>query len=63
MRQNETSKNAKKAAAWQRDPASEKQAQLLARLGCVGQYSKIEAAAHLTFNFNRPAIERAMRRF
>lgn len=60
MRCNEKSASAKKAALWMREPASEKQIQLLGRLGYLGQYTKIEAAAFLTFGFNRTAIERVM---
>lgn len=60
MRCNEKSTSAKKAALWMREPASEKQMQLLGRFGYQGQYTKIEAAAFLTFWFNRPAIERVM---
>lgn len=60
MRCNEKSTSAKKAALWMREPASEKQMQLLGRLGYPGQYTKIEAAAFLTFGFNRTAIERVM---
>lgn len=60
MRQNEKSSSAKKAAIWMREPASEKQMQLLGRFGFPGEYTKIEAAAFLTFGFNRAAIERAM---
>ena len=60
MRTHEKSANAKKAARWMHDPASEKQMQLLARLGYAGQFSKIEAAAHLTFQFNRRSIENVL---
>lgn len=58
MRCNEKSTNAKKASMWMREPASDKQNQLLVRLGFPGLYTKIEAAAFLTFGFNRAAIER-----
>lgn len=61
MRCNEKSSSAKKASLWMREPASEKQVQLLGRMGFHGQYTKIEAAAFLTFGFNRPAIERILR--
>lgn len=60
MRCNEKSASAKKAALWMREPASEKQMQLLGRLGYPGQYTKIEAAAFLTFGFNQLAIERVI---
>ncbi len=60
MRCNEKSASAKKAAIWMREPASEKQMQLLGRLGFPGQYTKIEAAAFLTFGFNRVSIERVL---
>ena len=57
MRSNETSSSAKKAALWMSQPASDKQMQLLTRFGYAGLFSKIEAAAHLTFHFNRRSIE------
>lgn len=57
MRTNEKSSNAKKAARWMSQPASDKQIQTLARFGYAGNFTKIEAAAHLTFNFNRRSIE------
>lgn len=60
MRCNEKSNSAKKAAMWMREPATEKQLQLLNRMGYPGEYTKIEAAAFLTFGFNRAAIERTM---
>ncbi len=59
MRQNETSRSAKKAAKWMCDPASAKQAQILNRFGYSGGImSKVEAAAHLTFRFNQNMIEK-----
>lgn len=60
MRQNESSRTAKKAAAWQNEPASEKQMEFLARFGMCQVLSKIQAAAYLTFHFNRKTIERFM---
>jgi len=61
MRQNESSRTAKKAARWQTQPASQKQMQILAReLGMCQQLNKIQAAAYLTFYFNRKKIERLM---
>lgn len=60
MRQNETSSSAKKAARWMTQPASQKQQQMLTRFGYAGEFSKIEAAAHLTFNFNRRSIEQVL---
>jgi hypothetical protein len=57
MRTHEKSSSAKKAALWMRQPASQKQMQVLARFGYAGQFTKIEAAAHLTFQFNRRQIE------
>lgn len=57
MRSNEKSSSAKKAALWMQQPASQKQMQLLGRLGYAGTFTKIEAAAHLTFHFNRQSIE------
>lgn len=60
MRQNESSRTAKKAATWQTQPASQKQMQALARFGMCQVLSKIQAAAYLTFHFNRSKIERLM---
>ncbi len=61
MRQNESSRTAKKAAAWQTQPASPKQMEILARaLGMCQSLSKIQAAAYITFAFNRAKIERLM---
>ena len=60
MRQNEKSTNAKKQAMWMRDPASDKQVQLLDRMGFRGVFTKIAAAAFLTFGFNQKNIERVM---
>ena len=60
MRQNEKSTSAKKAAFWMTQPASQKQMQVLARFGYEGQFSKIEAAAHMTFQFNRKSIEQIL---
>lgn len=58
MRQNESSSSAKKAARWMRDPASQKQMQLVSRFGWGGSsLSKVEAGAYLTFGFNRGVIE------
>ncbi len=58
MRQNETSRSAKKAAAWMNEPASDKQRQVLFGYGYDYLMSKVEAAAHLTFRFNQSKIER-----
>ena len=60
MRCNEKSTSAKKASIWMREPASDKQIQILGRLGFPGHYTKIEAAAFLTFGFNQKSIERVM---
>ena len=60
MRCNEKSTNAKKQAMWMRDPASDKQVQLLDRMGFRGAFTKIAAASFLTFGFNQKAIERVM---
>jgi DNA repair protein RadD len=60
MRQNETSRNAKKAAGWQKDPATQKQLQVLSKFGMCRLMTKAEAGAYLTFFFNRKAIERMM---
>jgi superfamily II DNA or RNA helicase len=60
MRQNETSRNAKKAAAWQKDPATKKQLDVLSKFGMCRVMSKVEAGAYLTFFFNRAKIERMM---
>ena len=59
MRLHETSGSAKKAAGWMRDPASQKQTEILQRFGYQGRImSKVEAAAHLTFRFNMRMIEK-----
>lgn len=60
MRQLETATNAKKAARWMKQPASQKQVSMLSKFGPVGLLSKIEAAAYLTFNFNQARIERLL---
>lgn len=60
MRQNETSRNAKKAAAWQKDPATQKQLDVLSKFGMCRVMTKAEAGAYLTFFFNRAKIERMM---
>lgn len=61
MRQNETSGSAKKAARWMVEPATQKQLELISRLGYeVGPVSKVEAGAYLTFGFNRQAIEKIL---
>ena len=60
MRLNETSSSAKKAALWMNEPASERQMMQMTRLGYAGHYTKIEAAAHMTFQFNLRAIERIL---
>ena len=57
MRQHETAANARKSAGWMNQPATQKQVSMLARFGGVGIMSKIEAAAYLTFHFNRSGIE------
>ena len=57
---NEKSSSAKKAARWMNEPASKEQMKQMLRLGYEGQYSKIEASAHMTFQFNRWAIERVL---
>ena len=58
MRANETSASSKKAALWMNDPASMKQQQILFRMGYQDNgFSKVEAAAHLTFRFNQGKIE------
>ena len=58
MRKNETSRSSKKAASWMNESASEKQLQILTRFGYgnIG-FSKVQAAAHLTFRFNQGKIE------
>lgn len=60
MRLNETSSSAKKAATWMNEPASDKQMIQLERFGYEGRFSKVEAAAHMTFRFNRRSIERVL---
>lgn len=59
MRKNETSRSSKKAAGWMNEPASDKQLQVLSRFGYPGlvAFSKVEAAAHLTFRFNQNKVE------
>lgn len=59
MRANETSASSKKAARWMGDPVSEKQLHVLSRFGYPESiaFSKVEAAAHLTFRFNQGKIE------
>ncbi len=61
MRQHETGANAKKAARWMNDPASQKQNRLVNQLGIGGSFmSKVEAGAYITFGFNRNTIENLM---
>ncbi|MCP3942590.1 MAG: DEAD/DEAH box helicase [Desulfobacteraceae bacterium] len=60
MRQNESARTAKKAAAWMNQPASQKQMQTLLKFGMCQILNKIQAAAYLTFHFNRSKIERLM---
>lgn len=57
MREHETDRNAKKSARWLSEPATIKQLQILAGFGGVGIMSKIEAAAYITFHYNRSQIE------
>jgi superfamily II DNA or RNA helicase len=57
MRAHETDRNAKKAARWMTDPATQKQRAALSKFGGCGHLSKIEAAAYLTFHYNRRTIE------
>ena len=62
MRQHETSASSKKAAKWQNEPISIKQKNILVRMGYQNtQFSKIEAAAHMTFRFNQKRIERLLK--
>ena len=61
MRVNETSRSAKKASRWMKDQATIKQTGILAKMGYPpAMMSKVEAAANLTFQFNRSKIERLM---
>lgn len=60
MRQNETSSSSKKAANWQVQQASQKQMWMLERFGYSGYFNKAEAAAHITFCYNRSVIEKVM---
>lgn len=57
MRENETASNSRKASGWLRDPASPKQMELLGKFGMCQFLSKSQAAAYLTFYFNRKKIE------
>ena len=67
MRENETNKSAKKTAKWMMNPSTVAQDNLLKKFGyAVNQvtgsgYTKGEAAAHITFKFNRNKIEYLMR--
>lgn len=62
MRANETSASSKKAAKWMNEPVSLKQQQILSRMGYQDNgFSKVEAAAHLTFRFNQGKIERLIK--
>jgi superfamily II DNA or RNA helicase len=65
LRKHETDDTAKKNKRWLRDPASEKQVELLKRCGYnpnpLGlDFTKYSATAHLTFQWNRNAIERLL---
>ena len=68
MRNNETEKGARKSKGWLGEPATEKQAALLARFGyamsrdLLGQssFTKYGASCHTAFQFNRTAIEQAL---
>lgn len=66
MRKNESSANAKKAARWLNDYATQKQMQSLSWVEVYPQdygkdyFTKAEAAAHLTFRWHLPKIEKAM---
>ena len=61
----ETSDAAYKAKRWLKDPASQKQIELLQRAGYqIGamdfSFTKYAAAAHLNFQWNRHEIERTL---
>lgn len=69
LRQEEDSSSANKASRWMKDPASEKQAEFLIKVGYlverdmfgdVRNFSKLTATAHLNFAWNRLSIERAL---
>lgn len=68
MRQQQTGLDSNKARRWMSDPATEKQAQFLSRFGYDVQlgpmgalnFTKLEAAAHLNFSWNRVQIERLL---
>lgn len=64
LRQNETSEAAMKGVAWMRHQLSDKQAEILYRFGYperdVQGMTKLTAAAHLNFAFNRGQIERIL---
>lgn len=55
MRANETNASAKKKSRWMFDPATEKQMRLLG--WSDARLTKVEAAAYITFNFNKLNIE------
>jgi hypothetical protein len=61
MRANETNGNAKKAARWMNDPATQRQVEMVGRLGFGGAImNKAQAGAYITFGFNRRSIEGLM---
>lgn len=64
LRQNETSEAAMKGVAWMRHQLSDKQASILYNFGYqeneVQSMTKLTAAAHLNFAFNRKQIERLL---
>jgi len=60
MRCHEKSASAKKAASWMREAATVKQVQMLTRFGHYGQFTKVEAGALLTFEFNKRSIEKIL---
>jgi len=67
LRENEQSSAANKARRWMTDPATPKQAELLARLGYeidrdpfgggAQNFTKLTATAHLNFQWNRRQVE------
>jgi superfamily II DNA or RNA helicase/ribosomal protein L40E len=64
IRENEMSSMAQKSKRWLKDNLSEKQLDLLKRLGydqgALNQFTKYQAACHLNFQWNKREIERIL---
>ena len=64
LRQTETAESAHKSKRWLRDPATDKQMEILKRFGYQDElgfgFTKYTASAHASFQFNRTLIERAL---